>query len=137
MKKICVTISLLLTLYSCDYYYGYDLSITNSTNSDLQIKALRLNDNDEYEAFFDEYISPNSYLQFDILQRGGNCSKDCPVSPLSDQDFFTEDWSLDSLVVIKDGIGISGYINTISNWTFRSEPQLGIYEITLFNSDFE
>ena len=122
--------------YSCDYYYGYDLSITNATGSDIQVKAFRLNANDSYEIFFDESIASNSTFQFDILQQGGNCGRDCPVYPL-EQDYFTEDWSLDSLVVIKEGLAISSYINTIANWEFRSQNQLGIYEITLFDTDFE
>ncbi|WP_299112208.1 hypothetical protein [uncultured Winogradskyella sp.] len=136
MKRLLLILLILLSFCSCDYYYSYDLSITNATESDLQVKAYRLNEDNELETFFDKLIPPNSSLQFDILQRGGNCSKDCPVNPLN-QDYFTEDWSLDSLVVIKDNIGISEYVNTISNWEFRSEPQVGIYEITLFNSDFE
>ncbi|WP_422106765.1 hypothetical protein [Winogradskyella sp.] len=138
MKKIFSlnSILILLALSSCDYYYGYDLSITNATESDLLVKAFRINENDEYDTFFDEFIAPNNTLQFDILQRGGNCAKDCPVAPL-DQDYFTEDWSLDSIVVIKDGVSISDYINKISHWEFRSENQLGIYEITLFDADFE
>ncbi|MEO1030126.1 MAG: hypothetical protein AAFX55_01915 [Bacteroidota bacterium] len=137
MKKIDVLYILVVpfTLLSCDYYYDYDLYIENRSEHDLIVRTFKLNSNNDYEVIDETLVIPEQNLRIAELG-GGSCAKDCPVNALN-LDFFSDHWSLDRIEVIKDGVVMDDYINTTSNWMFRSENQLGIYEIILFDVDFE
>ncbi|WP_353776933.1 hypothetical protein [Winogradskyella sp. 3972H.M.0a.05] len=136
LRNTIICLLTLIALTSCDYYYGYNLNVTNATDDDLLVQVYRLNEEEDYELIEEVLILPELKSEI-VYLGGGNCGKCCPVDPFS-YDFFSEHWRIDSLSVLKNSIPIDyEYINKISNWDFSTECQTGIYEIEILNSDFE
>ncbi|WP_460220547.1 hypothetical protein [Psychroserpens sp. MEBiC05023] len=125
-----------LLLVSCDYYFGYDFDVINTTANDIKVQTFLLNEGSFMEIEDEFVILPNRKATV-FIRNGGNCSKDCPVNPL-EIDSLNQLRRIDSIsITIEESQVDFNYLNVLSNWTFTSHPQVGVYEIEIIESDFD